>query len=106
MIPIRHTTPATDVTSPHWHKRPAVHAVAGQRDPQPAAMAAARRAETTFTICKAPRNYAACSPKNRKRPARLAGDERDQLPGPLKLPQHRGDQVQRRPDRIILLGGR
>jgi hypothetical protein len=69
-------------------------------------MAAACRAETTFTICTAPRNHAACSPQNRKRPDRLAGDERDQLLGPLKLPQHRGDQVQRRPDRVILLGGR
>ena len=34
--------------------------------PQPAAMAAASRAETKFTICQAPRNRAACGPKNRE----------------------------------------
>jgi hypothetical protein len=69
-------------------------------------MAAACRAQTTFTIYNAPRNRAAAAPKTGKRPDRPALDERDQLLGPLKLPQHRGDQVQRRPDRVILLGSR
>jgi hypothetical protein len=49
-------------------------------------MAAACRAETTFTIYKAPRNHAACAPRTGKRPVRLAPDERDQLLGPFKLP--------------------
>jgi len=53
-------------------------------------MVAACRAETTFTIYKAPGNRAA--PRTGKRPERLALDERGQLLGLRKLPQHRGDQ--------------
>ena len=68
-------------------------------------MTAACRAETTFTTYKAPRNRAACGPKNREAADTLALDKRDQLLRTLKLPRATA-QVQRRPDRVILLSGR